>query len=362
MIWFFVSFFGWLGVAFARRNYWGMFLFILVLASAFRYYVGSDFDDYVVLFEHAASGREVPVEFSYSLLARGLSALGFNFQAQIVLYSILTYLFLYWGLTAISRDKEFLGVVIFFVYIVFYFPSLSIMRQALAAAIAFYGCYRYLHKNRFIEFFLTVAFATFVHMSSIVYLLCIPFYFLKPPKTIYFIILAIAAVLGFTIFGDLLRFMSDALGFSYKGYVFESLPIRAPVFYVFTIILIGVFIYSLSVVREEHYFLLNVIFFIVVARLLAVDYKPLNRVGASFSIFIPLFLYQVFFVRFKEGSKMIAFLLTFPLLIAGDTFRAKKDYAYYQYSVNFCVYGSPCPVSVVGDLPLEQLLIREELR
>ncbi len=362
MIWFFVSLFGWLGVVFARRYYWGVFLFVLVFASAFRYYVGSDFDDYVLLFEHAVAGREVPVEISYSLLAQALSSIGFNFQAQIALYSVLTYFFIYKGMTAISRDKAFLGIVIFFVYVVFYFPSLSIMRQALAASIAFYGCYRYLHKNRLIEFFLIIGLATFIHMSSIVYLLCIPFYFLKPTKSIYFSILIIAAVLGLTIFGDLLGFIAEVVGFSYKGYIFQSLPIRAPVFYVFTVILIVVFIYSLKVARKEDYFLLNIIFFLVVARLLAMDYKPLNRVGASFSIFIPVFLYQVFFVRFKAESRIVAFIIVVPLLIAADTFRAKKDYSYYQYSVNVCIYGAPCPVSVIGDLPLEQLLIREELR
>lgn len=362
MIWFFVSLFGWFGVVFARRYYWVLFLSVLVLASAFRYYVGSDFDDYVFLFEHAASGREVPVEVSYSLLAQGLSSIGFNFQAQIVLYSVLTFFFLYRGMTAISHDKAFLGIVIFFVYIVFYFPSLSIMRQALAAAIAFYGCYRYLHKNRLVEFFLTVGLATFFHMSGVVYLLCIPFYFLKPTKVLYFIILVIAVVLGLTVFADLLGFISKTVGFSYKGYSFESQPINVPVFYVFTVVLIAVFIYSLNVAQKKDYFLLNIIFFIVVARLLAMDYKPFNRIGASFSIFIPIFLYQVFFERFKEKSKIVAFIIVLPLLIVADTFRAKKDYSYYQFSFNVCIYGSPCPVSVIGDLPLEKLLIREELR
>jgi hypothetical protein len=316
----------------------------------------------VFLFEHAAEGREVPVEASYSLLAQGLSIIGFNFQAQIALYSILTYFFLYRGLIAISRDKAFLGIVVFFVYIVFYFPSLSIMRQALAAAMAFYGCYRYLHKDRVIQFLLIISFTLFIHMSSVVYLLCIPFYYFKPSKSLYFAMLAVAAVLGLTIFAELLSFIVEIVGFSYKGYVFKSLPIHAPVFYVFTAILITVFVYSLKVARKEDYFLLNIVFFIVVCRLLAMDYKPFNRVGASFSIFIPVFLYQVFFVRFKEGSKIIAFVMVAPLLIVADTFRAKKDYSYYQYSVNVCIYGSPCPVSVIGDLPLEQLLIREELR
>jgi len=362
MVWFFVSVYAWLGVVFSSRYYWVSFLCLLVFASGFRYYVGSDFDDYVYLFQDSVSGKDVPVEISYPLIAKALSFFGFNFQAQIFLYAVLTYLFLYLGLKEISSDSLFLGVTVFFLYLVFYFPSLSIMRQALAASIAFYGCYRYLHRNNCFVFIFFVLLASFFHLSSVVYLLCIPFFVLKPSRYVYISLMMISAVLGFTVFAEILGFIANITGISYKGYSFDSIPIRAPVFYVFTLILITVFFYSLKVSRKEHYFLLNIIFFIVVVRLLAIDYKPLNRVGASFSIFIPVFLYQVFFQRFKHDSKTFALILVFPLLMISDFFRANKDYSYYQYSLNICIYGEPCPVSIVGDLPLEQLLIREELR
>jgi hypothetical protein len=362
VLWFFVSLYAWLGVVFFRRHYWsGLFLF-LCAASAFRYYVGSDFDDYVFLFNDSVAGKDVPVEISYPLLARALVFLGFNFQAQFFFYAILTFLFLYKGMLEVSRDKEFLGVAFFFTYIVFYFPSLSIMRQALAAAIAYYACYRFLYKGNILGYLAMIAIAVFFHLSGVIYLLCIVFYYFKPPKFVYCLLIVAAVILGVTVFSELLGIVADFVGFSYKGYNFYSIPIRSPVFYVFTVLLVCVFLYALMVAGEEDYFVINIVFFILVVRLLAIDYKPLNRLGASFSIFLPIFLYQVFFSRLREISKVIVFCVAAPLLLASDFFRANKDYSYYQYSFNVCIYGTPCPVSVVGDLPLEDLLIREELR
>ena len=362
MIWFFVSMYGWLGVIFARRSYWYGFFLFLFLASAFRYYVGSDFDDYVFLFEGAAAGSDIPVELSYSLIARALATAGFNFQAQILFYSFFTFFFLYRGIIAVSDDRVFVGVMVFFIYLVFYFPSLSIMRQALAASIAFYACYRYLHQGYLVSFVGFVLLSTCFHMGGLLYLLCIPMYYFRPMKVVYVALIGLAAILGVTVFVDILHFVSGVIGFTYKGYAFKSMPIKAPIFYIFTMMLIAVFLYALSIARKGDYFLLNVILFIIIARLLAIDYKPFNRLGAGFAIFIPLFVYQVFYLKFKEHSRVAILVLVAPLLFISDYFRANKDYSYYQYSINVCIYGVPCPLSIFGDTPLEDLKIREELR
>ncbi len=362
MIWFGVSIVGWLGAVLATRVYWSPFLVVLVLASAFRYYVGSDFDDYVFLYNDAVAGKEIPVEISYSLLARGLSYLGLNFQAQILFYTFFTFFFLYKGLTKISQDGKFLGTAIFFVYVVFYFPSLSIMRQALAAAIAFYACYSFLHRGHIIKYIVFVGLSSFFHLSGIVYLALVPMYYFRPSKLLYPVILIVLLSLSLTVFTELLILISNATGFSYKGYSFQSMPIKSPVFYIFTIVLVAVFLYAVFISGRRDYFILNVVLLILVARILAIDYKPLNRIGASFSIFLPVFLYQIFFYRFEKASRIVALFAILALVIVSDTFRARKDYSYYQYSFNICIYDEPCPISIVGDLPLEMLLIREELR
>lgn len=364
MIWFFVSFFAWVGVTFFRKHYAIPFLIIIVALSAFRYYVGSDFDDYVNLFNNAALGRSVPVESSYSLMSVALNEMGFNFQALMALYAFLTYMFIYMGLKEISRDKEFLGVVIFFIYLIFYFPSMSIVRQALAAAITFWGVYRFLHSENYLKFLIVVATASFIHVSSIFYVLCIPFYIYKPKKVYYLLSIGVAALLGFTFFGSILGSIVDIIGFDFKGYKFQSTPLPAPVFLINTAILGLGFIYILMRTKLNHkdYFLINIVFFILIIRLLALDFQAMNRVSAGFSIFIPVFIYQLVFVRLTKKSRIYFFIMLAPLLIMSDLFRATKDYSYYQYTINACIYNSPCPVSIVGSLPLEDLLTPEVLR
>jgi hypothetical protein len=267
MIWFYVSFIGLFGVVFLKRYYWAPFFIILVLGSSFRYYVGSDFDDYVYLFENVSAGSEVPVELSFSYISLMLAKLGFNFQALILLYSVFTYFFIYLGLRNISKDNAFFGVVVILIYFVFYFPSLSIMRQALAASIVFYACFRYLFNEHWFVFLFFVLISSLFHMSGIIYLLCIPMYYFKLSKVFYIALILLAAIIGSTVWVEFLSYISSYTGLSYKGYMFTSQPIVSPIFYVFTVLLICVFFYSLKVSRKENFFLLNVVFFIIVARL-----------------------------------------------------------------------------------------------
>ena len=364
MIWLFASFFAWVGVTFFRKYYAIPFLIIIVVLSAFRYYVGSDFDNYVVLYDNAVLGLLIPVELSYSLVSVALSEMGFNFQALLALYAFLTYVFIYMGLKEISRDKEFLGVVIFFIYLIFYFPSMSIVRQALAASIAFWGVYRFLHSENYLKFLMVVAAASFIHLSSIFYVLCIPFYIFRPKKVYYLLSIGMATLLGMTVFGSILGSVVDIIGFDFKGYKFQSTPLPVPIFLINTVVLGLGFIYLLLKIKlnRKDYFLINIVFFILILRLLALDFQAMNRVSAGFSIFIPVLLYQLVFVKLTKKSRIYFFIMLAQLLIMSDLFRATKDYSYYQYTINTCIYNSPCPVSIVGDLPLEDLLIPEDRR
>ena len=359
MIWFFVSVVGWLGLILSRKFYGLPFLFLITTMSAFRYYVGSDFDNYVGLFNLAAEGYLIPVELSYSLISLFLSSIGLNFQAIIALYALLTYLFIYLGLKEISSDKEFLGFTIFFVYLIFYFPSLSIMRQCLSASIAFWGVYRYLFRGQNLRFLLTIIAASLFHLSSIIFVLCFPFYMLRPKKGYYYLGIGIAALLGVTVFGSLMSLIQEFTGFGYKGYQISSRGFPPPIFLINTFVLGVGFLIVLNSTLKKDYFLLNTLCFIFVLRLLSLDFLTISRLGQAFLLFIPVFLYQLLFLNLKSNSKWIFFVILVPVFLIKDGFRAAKDYSYFQYSVNFCIYDEPCPISIIGDVPLEDLKIPE---
>lgn len=362
MIWFITSGLAWLGL-FASKKYYGIpFLLLIVFLLAFRYYVGSDFDDYVNLYDHVALGKLIPVEPSYFYISSVLNYFGFNFQAIIALYAVLTYFFVYLGLKEVSEDKKIIGVMIFFVYLIFFFPSMSIMRQALAASIVFWGVYRFLFRRQYLRFLLVIAVSIFFHVSSVFYLLLIPFYLLKPKPLHYVLIMVVAAFLGLTFSGTLIGYLVDFLGVGFKNYIFQSTPLPPPVFLLNTAIIGIVFLYLVFSKVRKDYFLLNIIFFILVIRLLSVDFLALNRVSAGFTLFIVVFVTKMVYERLSIKSMPIFYILCLILIMTKSFFTATKDYSYYQYSINFCILGDPCPISIIGDLPLEELLTPEVLR
>jgi transmembrane protein EpsG len=359
MIWIFVSFLAWVKVLFYRTSFTSSFYVILVLLTAFRYFVGSDYWAYAHLFDDSVLGKEVNVEFSYFLISRVLGEVGLNMQALIFFYAISTYLFIYKGLKEISINKEFLGVTLFLVYVIFYFPSMSIVRQGLAASIAFWGVYKFLKNEEWLKFLIVLAVAFFFHKSSIVYILCIPLYLFKPSKFFYIVSTLFALILGLTVFGYMVGLIANLTGFGYKGYYLGSTPMPQTIFLINTIVLFFIFLLSLKYSNKEDYFIVNIVWLILIFRLLAIDFLPINRLGAAFSLFIPVYLYVVFYNHMKKQSKLFFLISFLPLMFVSDTFRLNKDYSYYQYSFNVCLYGDPCPVFIVGDRSVEELFISE---
>ena len=83
MIWVFVSIFAWFSQLFTQRLFALPFLLVLIFLSGFRYYVGSDFANYVILFDLAADGQLIPVEPSYYLLSQLFSSFSLNFPTGL---------------------------------------------------------------------------------------------------------------------------------------------------------------------------------------------------------------------------------------------------------------------------------------
>ncbi|WP_418608310.1 EpsG family protein [Pseudoalteromonas sp. US3C1013] len=354
MIWFFVSLQIFLGQIVIRKFFVSALLLLLTTLSAFRYYVGSDFTNYVILFDTAKVGNFVPVEPSFSLLSELLGSLGFNFQAIIVLYSVLTMLFIFMGLRGISKRHSFLSITLLFVYLTFYFPSMSIMRQALAAAIVFWATITFLYKNKYFTYFLFVLLASFFHFSAILFLFSYLLKAVKFSRVIYLLCIFIALLLGATVFRDILLNVMNVIGFSYKNHLnHEDGGTVSLVFIINTFILCSMFIFiirnGVSNFNLNSRFLVNIIFFLIIVRMLSLEFVVFNRVGSIYTVFLPLFIYEFVYRKLKNDSRLIFMIFLIGLFFMNDFFRQAKDYSYYQYSINFCLIGEPCPIQLFGE-------------
>lgn len=364
MLWFPTTIIGWFCLLISRKEFSVFFLILLIFLSVFRYYVGSDFDDYVSLYDNAVLGVSIPVERSFSIFSKIFGFLGFNFQTIIIFYGFVTYLLIYKGVSSLSNNHIFFAAFVFLFYLVFYFPSFSIVRQCLASAIAFFGFAKYLIKGKRLSFFYCVIFAVLIHYSSVIYLLCYLFVRGRLSPFQYIIILFFVVCFSLTSFVNTLNWVVDFTGFEYKNYSFSGTELPPLSFIFNTIILFVLFVFSLTVIKKSKLatFLVNMLFFMLMIRILALNFLPITRLASSFFVFVPV-LFCVFYCSIPKTFRALILFLLLPLALLNDYVRSQKDYSYYHYAINFCLIGDHvCPIPIVGDLPLEDLLIPEVLR
>ncbi len=194
----------------------GVAFLTLSTISAIRYEVGDDYYNYLNIFlevknsgfETVFSGRREP---GFALLNKLFSMVNGNFQNFYVLCALLTtglvLLFIY------QESKLPFISVFLYISMMFYYWSLSLLRQILAASLCALSV-RFIRKKKFIPFLILVLLAGSVHYSALILL---PAYFLAQIKFNWksFAVLGGVALAGFIFAPQVVSIITQ---YVYKGY------------------------------------------------------------------------------------------------------------------------------------------------
>ncbi len=181
---------------------------ILIVLSGIRYFVGTDFENYMYAYDiitplDFANMLNTEYEVGFFVVVKMASFLG-NVQYLFVLFAALTVYFL----IKVIKDHKNYASLIMFVYLFSYFTgTFNIIRQGLSVIMVCYG-FKYLINRSFIKYSFMVLLASLFHTTAIIML---PIYFAVQDvnkkitkKQIFIIFLAIVAILNFnTIFSIL---------------------------------------------------------------------------------------------------------------------------------------------------------------
>lgn len=136
--------------------------FLLVwLVSALRYNVGTDYPNYIYIFDNLYLYEFGVLEPLYYWLNQGIMLLGIDKQWLFVITSFISTFFIY--KTASYYNQK--GWFILFYLLFLYFISLSIVRQLTAVSIMIYGIHHLLNNNNR-KFILSMLFAAGFHYSA----------------------------------------------------------------------------------------------------------------------------------------------------------------------------------------------------
>lgn len=139
----------------------------LFLIAALRYGVGTDYFNYIRVYEWIKEGVFYK-EYLYNAINMLVIWLDWNVQWVFV---ICAFLFLGFSYSAIFRDSPYPLLSIFLlVAMTHYFAFLNIMRQMVGAAILLYGL-QYIEQRNLKKYILCVALATGFHFTCILFII-----------------------------------------------------------------------------------------------------------------------------------------------------------------------------------------------
>lgn len=152
--------------------------------------VGTDTKTYIEIFYSIRKGvswHEQRYEPLYLALIKFIDFLGLNHRGMLVIFSFLTYLFVF-----LSATRKYLYLIVPIYILIAYPYSMSVLRQGLAITIAMYALRLFLER-KYIKTIIWILISAGFHVSGMVYLpLFLLFYFFKL-KTKYAIPIAIIA-------------------------------------------------------------------------------------------------------------------------------------------------------------------------
>ncbi|GAL65299.1 EpsG family protein [Jejuia pallidilutea] len=177
---------------FKSFNLYKLVYIIIFLFSAFRFDVGYDFPLYYKLVTKQHKFIDAQLD-RLEPLSKALIELSYDtgfFQLFFILTSFIIVFFTYKTIKKNSTDR-IISTLIFLSFPIFFFNSLSIVRQYVAVSLMFFS-YTYIKSRKLIPFLVITFFAFLFHKSAIV---AIPLYWIYNLrfKNIHFFILFVAS-------------------------------------------------------------------------------------------------------------------------------------------------------------------------
>lgn len=291
-----------------------------------RYGIGTDYFNYVDIFDNIKYGMQVRTEPGYNLINWIVAKMGGNEHVLFFVVSFMTVLFVYLFLDE-YKDKISVGLGMFVYMCVFYNQSYNVVRQYLAMSICLYALV-FLDRKQSFKYHSLVLLAISFHTSAIIML---PMYFLYNyvGKKGWFAQLLIygAVILGVLNFDKVLVFVSKYI-FKDPYYVLAYGQLFATgergfslgVLFIFAPYIILGIIFNKRLRKDAPEFTMYLFMIIIGCFLRSVaslGVKYLGRVGDYFYITI-VWMMPYMYRRFKESKnyQLISYaLFAFVILV-----------------------------------------------
>ncbi len=161
--------------------------FIPFIFIAIRLNMGTDYSSYVDIFNEISNGKDLRIEYGYTLLNKLVQIVGLNVQW---VFAIMGFFTIYYSYRSLPKDAFTIGVFLFIT--IYYFQgSYNQIRQGLAVAIMSYA-FKYIYEKNILKYILYSVVSSLFHFPTAMILFFI--YFIGNIRLNRFVMIAIVVV------------------------------------------------------------------------------------------------------------------------------------------------------------------------
>jgi hypothetical protein len=292
----------------------------LLLFCIFRYDVGWDYSAYVEEIKlNVINERYEPLSKLFLKLAANLHF----YPLAFILFAWPTLLLVYKSIEKYSNHPT-LSWLVYFSLPLFFFASLSTIRQSLAAAIILYS-YKYLKEGKNLQFFISILIASLFHLSGIAGIFLWIVYKLKLSRIVNIILFIISFIFPLFVKDIIMNFLSNYIPDSIVAvrlqfYIFaetQSPTLLQYLYYAFAVINLLFYDRLVKINESNKQYISFVTFGVVIFNLLSFEPISATRISAFFLIFlmyiIPYYP-KIFPSKYQKLIEQIIFLLLITIV------------------------------------------------
>jgi len=299
------------------RNSSKIIYLILLIFTILRFDVGWDYFSYVA---EIKEGVEYLKNSRYEPLSNSIFILSAILKFYPITFIIFGWLTLFFVLKSINNFsvKPVVSWLVYYSFPLFFFASLSTIRQSLATVIILYS-YKFLKDKKNFNFLISILIATLFHSSAILGILLWPIVKFKFNKTINIVLFISSFIFPFFLNEIIINLAGRIVTgtSSFSGYIWylnnetEGTTKLQYLYYAIGIFNL-IFYNQLSKLNSENKDFLNFVNIgIVIFNMLSFEPISATRISAFFLIFLIYIIpyYPVIFKKYRQVIKPIIFIL-----------------------------------------------------
>jgi len=282
-------------------------LVIMILFSALRYGIGTDYNLYSDMFDAMTDIHNIGISrtgIGFSFLMLLVKSMHIPFQCVIIILSVFTNIFYYIFVKKYCKNP---GLAIFlYIALGFYTMSFNMFRQMLSMVLVLYAV-KLANEKKITKSIIIAIIAISMHSSSIIALAFYLFFYELKNKVSYSII-CLSSIL-MVIFYDFVFIYIMPLFSQYSLYMNEQYAAGTGtklivIFYIFVISMIAYYRNELVKFNKNNFYFINIIIFSLIFVIMELKHYLFARLAYYFTILVPLVLADLYNVLGIKNKKL----------------------------------------------------------